>query len=183
MEFEVRFSDGTVIWKPWDKDLDTTQAYEEFVRDRPALLPLLYTKEVADRRRAELNRQPITEVVPGESAYVDIRCYSAQWYSELGLPDPEHKTYVVKYDYVSWGGKKRNDHKKLVAVCVLFDEKHTVTHDFIKRYGMNIQLLPHMTLVDKSMVLAYPLLLQEDRRERLLRQYRNDLGLGLVEDI
>jgi hypothetical protein len=23
MEFEVRFSDGTVMWKPWDKDLDT----------------------------------------------------------------------------------------------------------------------------------------------------------------
>jgi hypothetical protein len=38
-----------------------------------------------------------------------------------------------------------------------------------------------MTLVDKAMVLAYPLLVQEDRRERLLQQYRNDLGI--VEDI
>jgi hypothetical protein len=38
-----------------------------------------------------------------------------------------------------------------------------------------------MTLVDKAMVLAYPLLVQEDRRERLLQQYRNELGL--VEDI
>jgi hypothetical protein len=38
-----------------------------------------------------------------------------------------------------------------------------------------------MRLVDKAMVLAYPLLVQEDRRERLLQQYRNELGL--VEDI
>jgi hypothetical protein len=34
-----------------------------------------------------------------------------------------------------------------------------------------------MTLVDKAMVIAYPLLVQEDRRERLLQQYRNDLSL------
>jgi len=181
MEFEVRFSDGTVVWKPWDKDLDTTQAYEDFVRARPALTPLLYTKEVADRHRIELNRQPITEVNPGDSAYVDIRCYSAQWYAELGLPDPEHNTYVVQYRYTNWGGKKHNDRKKLVAVCDLFDERHIVNHEFVQRYGQCRQLLPHMTLVDKAMVLAYPLLVQEDRRERLLQQYRNELGL--VEDI
>ncbi len=180
MEFEVRFSDGTVVWKPWDKDLDTTQAYEDFVRARPALRPLLYTKEVADRQRTELNRQPITEIGPGESAYVDIRSYSAQWYAGLGLPDPEHNTYVVQYRYTNWGGKNRNDRKRLVAVCDLFDERHIVNHEFVQRYGQWRQLLPHMTLVDKAMVLAYPLLLQEDRRERLLERYRNDLGL--VED-
>ncbi len=39
------------------------------------------------------------------------------------------------------------------------------------------QLLLYMTLVDKAMVIAYPLLVQEDRRERLLQQYRNDLSL------
>ena len=90
MEFEKRFADETVVWKPWDRDLDTTQAYETFVRAHPALSPLLYSKEVADRRRIELNRQqPITEVTPGDSAYVDIRYYSAQWYAELGLEDPE----------------------------------------------------------------------------------------------
>jgi hypothetical protein len=38
-----------------------------------------------------------------------------------------------------------------------------------------------MKLVDKALVLKYPLMLQEDRRERLLQQYRNDLGM--VEDI
>jgi hypothetical protein len=39
-----------------------------------------------------------------------------------------------------------------------------------------------MTLVDKkAMVIAYPLLAQEeDRRERLLQQYHN---LGLLEEI
>ena len=69
----MRFSDGTIVWKPWDKDLDTTQKYEEFIRDKPALSPLLYIKEIAERRRIELNRQPITEVSPGDSVYVDIR--------------------------------------------------------------------------------------------------------------
>jgi hypothetical protein len=32
MEFEVRFADGTVVWKTWDKDLNQTQAFEEYVR-------------------------------------------------------------------------------------------------------------------------------------------------------
>ena len=89
---------------------------------------------------------------------------------------------MVQYRYTNWGGKKRNDRKRLVAVCDLFDEKHIVNHEFVhQRYGQWKQLLPHMTLVDKAMVIAYPLLLQEDRRERLLERYRNDLGL--VEDI
>ena len=81
-----------------------------------------------------------------------------------------------------WGGKNRNDCNRLVAVCDLFDERHILNHEFIQRYdGQWRQLLPHMTLVDKAMVVAYPLLVQEDRRERLLQQYRNDLGL--LEDI
>jgi hypothetical protein len=178
MEFEVKFADGTILWKTWDKDLDTTQAYEVFVRARPALRPLLYTKEIADKQRIELNRQPITDVGPGDSVYVDIRFYSAQWYANLGLEEAEHNMYVVKYDYVRWGTKT---HTKLVAECAVFDEQHRVTHDFVQRYGKCKVMLPHMKLVDKAQVLIYPLMLQEDRRERLLQQYRNDLGM--VEDI
>jgi hypothetical protein len=178
MEFEVRFADGTVVWKPWDRDLDTTQAYETFVRARPALSPLLYSKEVADKRRIELNRQPITEVTPGDSAYVDIRYYSAQWYAELGLEDPEHRMYVVKFDYVKWIGKNK---LRIIAVCQLFDEQHKVTHEFVQRYGSCKVLLPAMTLVDKAMVIAYPQMLPEDRRERLLQRYRNELGM--VEEL
>eukprot|EP01036_Dinobryon_divergens_P033329 gene33329-43091_t len=146
-------------------------AYEEFVRARPALRPLLYTNVVADRHRTDLNRP---------AAY--NRDWSRGISLWLGLPDPEHNTYVVQYRYTNWGGKKRNDRKRLVAVCDLFDERHIVNHDFVQRYGQCRQLLPYMTLVDKAMVLAYPLLVQEDRRERLLQQYRNDLGL-VVEDI
>ncbi len=88
---------------------------------------------------------------------------------------------MVQYRYTSWGGKKQNDRKKLVAVCDLFDERHIVTHEFVQRYGQYRQLLPHMTLVDKALILSYPQLLQEDRRERLLQRYRNDVGL--VEDL
>ncbi len=90
---------------------------------------------------------------------------------------------MVKYRYTNWGGKNRNDRKKLVAVCDLFDERQIVNHEFVQRYdGQWRQLLPHMMLVvDKAMVVVYPLLVQEDRRERLLQQYRNDLGL--LEDI
>ena len=100
MEFEVRFSDGTIVWKPWDRNLDATQAYEDFVRARQVLLGsiTLYKRSCgSDRHRKVLNRQPIIEIGPGESAYVDIRTYSAQWwYADLGLPDPEHNTYVVQ---------------------------------------------------------------------------------------
>jgi hypothetical protein len=112
---------------------------------------------------------------------MDIRSNSAQWYAKLGLLDPEHKTYVMQYRYTSWGDKKHNDRKKLVAVCDLFDEQHLVTHEFVQRYGQCKPLLPYMTLVDKALVLTYQKLLQEDRRERLLQRFRNDLGI--VDDI
>jgi hypothetical protein len=100
--------------------------------------------------------QPITEIGPGESAYVDIRSYSTQWYAGLGLPDPKHNTYVVQYRrHTNWGGKNRNDCNRLVAICDLFDERHIVNHEFVQRYGQWRQLLPHMTLVDKTMLLVY----------------------------
>ena len=172
MEFEVRFADGTEKWITWNKDLDTTVQYEDYLRSRPELSPLIYSQKEAASRKVQLNRQPITEVKPGDTVYVDIRCYSAEWYKGLGLTDAEHNTYVVIYRYTKWSNAQ---HTKLQVTCDILDEQHTVNHDFVIRYGSRKEFLPYMTLIDRAFVIRFPQILQEDRRERLLRTYRSDV--------
>ena len=67
----------------------------------------------------------------------------------------------------------RKEQVRIIAVCQLFDEQRKVTHECVQRYGSCKALLPAMTLVDKAMVIAYPQMLPEDRREKLLQRYRN----------
>ena len=172
MEFEIMFADGTIKWLVWTADLFDTTAYENFCGSRPELRPLLFTAADALKRKQETNKQPITEVAPGQSTYVDIRYYSSEWYAGLGLPDPEHHSYVVKFDYTGWANK---NHTKIKATCELFDEQHVLNHDFVKRYGSRLALANFMTLVDRATVLRFPTLIQADRRDRLLRQYRQDV--------
>ena len=166
------FADGTEKWITWNKDLDTTVQYEDYLRSRPELSPLIYSQKEAASRKVQLNRQPITEVKPGDTVYVDIRCYSAEWYKGLGLTDAEHNTYVVIYRYTKWSNAQ---HTKLQAICDILDELHTVNHDFVIRYGSRKEFLPYMTLIDRAFVIRFPQILQEDRRERLLRTYRSDV--------
>jgi len=172
MEFEMKFADGTIKWLVWSKDLFATIAYENFCRSRPELSPLIYSAADALKLKQELNKKPITGVSPGQSAYVDIRYYSSEWYAQLGLPDPDHHSYVVKFDYTEWANKK---HTKIWATCELLDEVHQVNHDFVVRYGSRLQLANFMTLVTREIVVQYPALIQQDRRERLLRVYQQDV--------
>jgi hypothetical protein len=111
-------------------------------------------------------------VAPGQSVYVDIRYYSSEWYANLGLHDPEHNTYVVKFTYTKWSNQKRT---KIKATCELLDEVHNLDHDFVLRYGSRPTLSNSMTLITRDTVIQFPALIQEDRRERLLRIYRNDV--------
>lgn len=172
MEFEIRFADGTIMWLVWSADLFGTTAYENFCSSRPELRPLLYSASDALKRKQETNKQPITEVAPGQSAFVDIRYYSSEWYACLGLPDPEHHSYVVKFDYTGWANK---NHTKIKATCELFDEHHVLNHDFVKRYGSRLALANFMTLINRDTVLQFPELVHADRRDRIIRKYNQDV--------
>ena len=160
MEFEVLFEDGSLVWLPWSKDIFDTVQYEEYCRSRPELIPLVYDAKKAAEAIQICNRTPITEVGPGDTVYVNIRSYGATWYSKLPLPDLFHTDYVVEYFYRHFANKRKT---QIVAECKVFNEKHTVNHDFVKRYGSN-KNIPSDTdatvkVVDEVMVRDYPELL------------------------
>ena len=85
--FLVHFADGDKVWLPWSMDISSTQAFETFCLSRSELYLLLYSAKEAKRIYAAINKQPITEVKPGDVAYVDLRWYGYDWYSGLGLPN------------------------------------------------------------------------------------------------
>jgi hypothetical protein len=158
MEFEIEFEDGSCVWLPWSKDIFDTVQYEEYCRSRPELLFLLHDVKTAAQLRKELNNTPITEVQPGDTVYVDLRCYGATWYASLPIPDPFHTTYLLEYKYISWVGKRK---LKLKAGCKVFDETFVVDHEFVRSYGSN-KILPNdpkTKLIDKDFIEEYPMLL------------------------
>lgn len=160
VEFEVLFQDGTKVWLPWSKDLFDTVQYEDFCRSRPELYLLLFDAKSAAVRIRELNKVPITAVVPGDTVYVDIRSYGATWYNGLDLPDPDHTDYLVEYKYTKWANKART---KIHAACKVFGEVFIVDHDFVKRYGSRRTTTDNnnnkVCVIDDDMVKRYPKLL------------------------
>jgi hypothetical protein len=73
--FLVHFADGDKVWLPWSMDISSTQAFEFFCQSRSELYLLLYSAKESKRIYAAINKQPISEVKPGDVVYVDLRWY------------------------------------------------------------------------------------------------------------
>jgi hypothetical protein len=169
MQFEVKFMDESIVWLTWTQDLFQTIQYEEFCRSHPPLLQLVYSLKEAKNIISQLNKEPIFQISPGDTVYVDIRCYGELWYDSLNLPDPYHIQYVVKYFYLRWTNR---NHSKILAKCEIFDEEWTVDHLFVRSYGAISVLTPDsMRLVDRNFVLAHQNVLPEGKRDMLVQRY------------
>lgn len=159
MEFFIRYADGDERWVTWSKDLFDTVQYEDFCRATPALFPLLYTTKEAQRRVTEIRNSDITEVVPGDSVYVDLRSRGgATWYNSIGLPDSARLTYVLPCKYLRWS--HRQARRKIVIRCDVTNEEWTADHYFVRTYGMCRAVDPErMVIVDAQLCTQHPLIL------------------------
>ncbi|KAG9292464.1 hypothetical protein G9A89_000462 [Geosiphon pyriformis] len=158
VEFEIEFEDDSIVWLPWSKDIFDTVQYEDFCRSRPELFILVYSAKEAQKLLQDLRKLPITEVQPGDTVFVDLRCYGSEWYNNLPLPDKDHITYLLKYNYTRWIGKSK---LKIEANCATFKETFSVDHVFVKCYG-SVSAIPtgnNYKLIDKELVKQYPSLL------------------------
>lgn len=153
VEFLVKFKDDTEVWLPWSDDLFSTVQYEEYCRAHPALFQLIFRLKIAKQMIADILKSPITEVVPNDEVFVDIRSYGADWYATLNLPDLHVKTYVVVYKYISLSRNMR----KIRAHCILFDEIFDLDHLFVKEYG-SVKTFDSSTmiLIDDNFVARFP---------------------------
>lgn len=157
MEFEVAFADGTVVWLPWSHDLFNSVPYEEFCRRHRPLFPLIYTRNQAQTKRSDFLRRDITEVVPGQIVFVDLRAWGAEWYRQMNLPNKDHTNYVVECRYLDFTRRSR---KRITLECPLFHQIYTWSAYDIYLYGTVDQFdLRTMVLVDSSFISNYPRLL------------------------
>jgi len=160
MQFEVLFKDGTKVWKYFDPDISNTITFEEYCRSLPELQLLLLSATEADKRLKLWKKSPIVDVKPKDEYFVDLRCYDANWYETLPLPDKDHITYVVLYEYGTFVNK---DKKQIRATCPVFKETFPkLTNEFIKMYGSNKNLIPNgdtVVLIDEAFVQQYPCVL------------------------
>lgn len=180
VEFEVQFADGQTLWLPWSKDLFDTVQYEDFCRSHRELVTLLSTAAEAAALTKRIRDTPIpllevpVQVIPPTVAYIDLRSYGYDWYASLGLPDQDHVTYVVAYQYLRYGNKSQTT---LVAICKVLDElyesRRALDAFFVYTYGAILTLGPNMVLVDESFILRYPSILEPSKRARLINAYRN----------
>ncbi len=150
----VHFVDGDKVWLPWSMDLSSTQAFELFCQHRSELYLLLYSAKEAIRIYAAINKQPISEVTPGDVVYVDLRWYGYDWYSGLGLPNFDTHLYLVKFEYNQW--YHSTTRTKIVAVCRVFIEEWPLNHYFVRAYGSRTKLPEDSTMVDNKLAALYP---------------------------
>ena len=178
MEFLVRFADGAEVWLPWSEDLFATVQYEEYVRLVPELSPLLYRVKDVKNIVTNLNKCPITDAQPGDTIFVDIRYYGADWYDSLALPDLHTKTYVAEHTY----GRINRNKLKIEVRCAVLQRSFLANHSFVQQYGQRLQPREGDIVVTQALVEAHPALLSKSVPTRSEADYSYLVGKRYIDD-
>ena len=157
MDFLIEYEDGDKIWIPWSKDLFDSIPYEKYCRSVPELTPLVYTVEGWKQNEKLLNSKPISDVVPGDICFVDLRFLGHLWYDHhVPLPDKFSTLYLLEGHYFVWENKKKT---KISIKFPVLNEVFVVSNDFIQRYGYRSRLPDKgYVLVDEKLINQTPVL-------------------------
>ena len=154
MEFHVLFKSGDTVWLPYSQDIFQMIQYEDFCNNTPGLYFRQYSSSIAERNRKEVNKQPITSLQPGESIYLDIRTWGAQWYQSTGLPDMYTTRYVDKWEITGW----KREPFSLYARSALYGKFYVLNHAGVLNWGRWKLLSEEMIELTPAMFDLYPLL-------------------------
>ena len=155
-EFLVKYKDGEEVWIPYNKDISSTEQFETFCRSNSQLMWLLYSADVAKTMVSDIKKRDIDLVQPGDTVYIDIRCYGETWYMTLDLPDKYLKSYVVEYHYFEWVSTRNR--RRIRARCDLLNETWTLDNIFVHTYGhRKVFDNTNMVLLDNIMINKYNL--------------------------
>ena len=169
MEFLVTFADGDTIWKPFSQELFDTVQYEAYVRSHRELYPILFKAAVFPSIKKQHNSVPITTVSPGDHFYLDLRTYGYGWYKSLNLPTDDDLTYVFKCVFTRFPGR-REPHFKIEYRNILLDELYDATPLVIYMHCHTTALSSSHVLITAPLLLAYPDIIPEYKRTKLLRK-------------
>ena len=156
MEFDITFEDGDRHWKPFDRDLFNSLPYEDFCRAHSELFDLLVDTDHIGKEHERINSQPITEIEPGQTVYVNIRYFGFDEYdARVNLPDKFHTVYVIPFVYKKWAG---THHLSLDGYFPLLGNRllYNVNHLFVHSWGHTRVLEPHMIVITDEHVIQFP---------------------------
>ena len=125
-----------------------------------------------------LNKTHIKAIRAGDEILMDIRCYGADWYDSLPIPDRHTHTYVAKHLI----GALSNSRLMIDIVCPLLQRELTVNHLFVKQYAMGVRSLTTTTEIDAAFVSLYPSLLNPHVKEKGANDYKYLVGKTYVDD-
>jgi hypothetical protein len=182
MWFLVRFSDGDLIWKPFDGELSNTAHFERYVGHHPELEPLLHRAQDFDKvKNAYLSANPLTKppYPRGRIIYFDVRSYETPdalgWYESVGLPNMHMITYRIEATFTGSFETAKTKGKSLTTSLFVpvFDQRIQVDAWWLRCYGRHEALDPTDILLDPQLALAHPLLFDPEdwakERKRLLK--------------
>ena len=156
MEFFVKFlDDDKPRWRVWDRDLFNSQQYADYCKSKPSLFQLVLDERISKDVAKKLNLEPITEVSPGDTVFLDLRFYGTEWYRQINLPDKDFKTYVVECAYQNW--IPRSNQRRITALVAVTDDLFTFDHVDVFEHGSNKVFRPDsMILVDDLLIQRFP---------------------------
>ena len=159
MTFTIKFQDGDIKEVPYSQDLFDSIPYEEFCRSRPYLYHLIFPTDRANKYIADIKNRNIEDYVPGDEAYVDLRCFGDLWYEDLQLPDSHILTYVAPFKFTHW--YHRTSKKVLSAMHLLTRRTFRFNNYHVHCFVYKQLDSANMVLIDEDFLQTYPQLTQE----------------------
>jgi hypothetical protein len=105
MTFTVDYVDGDVSTVPYTEDIASTEIFQQYIHKQPELLPLRYTAVEAKNQITTINKQPITEVQPGDTVYVDMRYFDGMrnvWFDGQQVHQKGTSRYTSSLTKTRW---------------------------------------------------------------------------------
>jgi len=160
LEFWITFTDGDEQWQVFSQDLVDNEAFQTYIRSKPELWPLLTSDAVFKKTKTLLNSQPITEVSPGKTRYVDLRVFGAYWYNNYEdlkpmLPNEDTSVYVVPFIMGDWKNAKTKT--KIAVHCPLLECSMDWNHESVRSWAAYKELQPGHILVDEQFLKLHPM--------------------------
>ena len=152
LEFLVKFSDGTLIWKDLDNDLKLNDQFVAYINSQTILMPLRYTLIEWRNLQKTFNNQMIE---PFQQCYLDLRSYNLGWRQTLQLDEPP---LGKKYVYLLSWDKYMDRSKKTVKLFFNY-MKHSmiVNNSFIIQFcSERVFNSNTMILIDEEMIRQHP---------------------------
>jgi hypothetical protein len=132
--FTLEYVDGDVSTVPYT----STEIFQQYIHEQPELLPLRYAAVEAKKQITIINKQPITEIQPGDTVHVDMRYFDGMrnvWFDGQQVHQ-KSKRYVTDVRYTRYTSVRNT---KIEGIFTQWNRKCVFSHYDVVLYGAHKQ--------------------------------------------